>query len=298
MYLSIVLINCNGGPYLEDCLRSIYSDSSAEKMAFEVVVVDNGSEDKSTAIVKESFPDVRLVENGHNEGFAKANNKGIRASTGRYVLCLNNDTVVLPGALGILTDFMDHHPDVGACGPKVLNRDGTIQHQCKRGFPTPMSAAYYFMRLHKVFPKSKRFGHYLMTYVNCDEINEVDTVSGACMMVRREVIDQLGLMDEDYKMYGEDVDWCYRIKKAGWKTYYVPQARIVHYGGQTSSRIRPYRNIWEFHRSMVVFYKKHYSANHNFFINSLIYAGIHVKAMINLGVNLLRKEKVVGSKKP
>jgi len=294
--LSIVIVNFNPEKLLEECLNSIYPGTKG--ISYEICVVDNNSKDESTKMVRENFPDVRLLENGRNEGFAKANNKGIRGSRGKYVLCLNNDTVVLPGALGTLTDFMDHHPDAGACGPKVLNRDGTIQHQCKRGFPTPMSAAYYFMRLHKLFPKSKRFGHYLMTYVNCDEINEVDAVSGACIMVRRQVVDQLGLMDEDYKMYGEDVDWCYRIKKAGWKIYYVPQAKIVHYGGQTSSRIRPYRNIWEFHRSMAVFYKKHYSANHNLFVNWLVYVGIWLKAIVNLTVNFFRKEKVVGSKKP
>jgi GT2 family glycosyltransferase len=298
MCLSIVLINCNGGPFLENCLRSIYSDASDQKTPFEVIVVDNNSGDKSINMVRESFPDVRLIKNTSNQGFAKANNRGIAASTGKYVLCLNNDTVVLPGALRTLTEFMDHDPDAGACGPMLLNRDRTVQHQCKRGFPTIPSAVSYFFGLHRLFPKSELFGHYLMTYIDPGQISEVDSVSGACLMVRRQVIEQVGLMDEDYNMYGEDIDWCYRIKQAGWRVYYVPEAKVLHYGGQTSSKIMPYRNTWEFHRSMVVFYKKHYSTNHNLLVNCLVYAGIWLKGVIALTVNLFRKEKIIGSRKP
>jgi hypothetical protein len=137
-----------------------------------------------------------------------------------------------------------------------------------------------------------------MTYLDPVQINEVDSVSGACLMVRRGVIDQIGVMDEDYIMYGDDLDWCYRMKKVGLKVYYVPEAQVIHYGGMGGSRALPYKNIWEFHRSMIVFYKKHYSKNHSSFINWLVYAAIWLKAIINLAVNFLRKEKIVGSKKP
>jgi len=296
--LSIVVVNYNGNSYLQNCLRSIYSDCSIKEMAFEVIVVDNNSKDKSTRMVREIFPNVRLFENKRNEGFIKANNKGIMASKGKYVLSLNNDTVVLPGALEELTNFMDCRPDAGACGAMLLNGDGTVQHQCKRGFPKISSAASYFLGLHKIFPKSKFFGHYLMTYLDPNQINEVDSLSGACLMVRQEVINHVGIMDEDYIMYGDDLDWCYRIKKAGWKIYYVPDARIIHYGGMGGSRMLPYKNIWEFHRSMAIFYKKHFSKNHSLFINWLVYGGIWLKAITNFAINFLRKEKIVGSRKP
>ena len=295
MDLSISIVNYDGKDYLKECLDSIYSSNS--RIDFEIIVVDNGSSDGSVEMVKEKFPSVILIENSKNEGFVKANNKGIQASRGRYVLSLNNDTVILGNALDTLVKFMDNHPDVGACGPKVLNSDGTIQHQCKRGFPTISSTLSYFFGLHKIFPKSKVFGHYLMTYLNPDEVNEVDALSGACLMVRREVIERVGLLDEDYVMYGDDLDWCYRIKKAGWKIYYVPQAKIIHYGGR-SSRKSPYKSIKWFYRAAAIFYKKHYAPNNNFIVNYIIYLGICVMALLAIGINILRKEKFVGSKKP
>jgi len=295
--LSIVIVNYNAKNYLEKCVKSVYLDSSINQADFEVIIVDNGSVDGSAEMVEKKFPDVKLIKNSKNEGFIKANNKGIRESKGRYILSLNNDTIVLPGALHAMVYFMDTHPEAGACGPKVLNSDGTIQHQCKRGFPTISSALSYFLGLHKLFPKSKFFGHYLMTYLNPDEVNEVDSLSGACMMVRREVVDQVGLLDEKFFMYGDDLDWCYRIKKAGWKVYYVPQAQIIHYGGKSSQKV-PYRGILWFYRAAHIFYKKHYAKDHNPIINWLVYGGIWVKALLSLGINLLRKEKVVGSRKP
>jgi len=296
--LSIVIVNYNASPYLENCLRSIYSDSSVKTTTFEVIAVDNNSKDESVKMVREKFPDVRLIENERNEGFIRANNKGIMASKGTYILSLNNDTFVLPGALENLVNFMDCHPEAGGCGAKVLNGDGSIQHQCKRGFPTLSSAFFYFLHLHQLFPKSKLFGRYLMTYLDPEKISEVDSVSGSCLMVKRAVIKDVGIMDEDYTMYGDDLDWCYRIKKAGWKVYYVPDAEIIHYGGRGGSRVRPYRNIWEFHRSMIIFYKKHYARNHMALLSWCVYGGILIKGVIDLAANFLRKEKVVGSKKP
>lgn len=294
--LSIVIVNFNAKKFLEECLKSIYD--GMKQIPFEICVVDNNSTDASTQMVREKFPNVKLIENERNKGFIKANNKGIMASKGKYVLSLNNDTFILPGALETLTRFMDCHPDAGACGAKVLNRNGSIQHQCKRGFPTASSALFYFLKLHRLFPKSKIFGHYLMTYLDLEKVSEVDSLSGSCLMVRREVIEDVGIMDEDYIMYGDDLDWCYRIKKAWWKIYYVSDAQIIHYGGMGGSRVLPYRNIWEFHRSMVIFYKKHFSKNHSLFVSWLVYSGILLKVIINLAINFLRKEKIVGSRKP
>lgn len=294
--LSISIVNYNAKEYLEQCLRSVLA--SGCRLPMEIIVVDNHSQDASAQMVREEFPAVTLIQNTRNEGFIKANNKGLRASRGKYVLSLNNDTVVRPGALDTLVDFLESHPESGACGPKVLNPDGSLQRQCRRGFPTPMSAIYYFLRLHKLFPGNRKFGHYLMAHLDPDQVGEVDSLSGACMLVRRDVMDRVGLMDESFTMYGDDLDWCYRIKKAGWKIHYVPQAVILHHGGLGGSRALPYRNIWEFHRSMAIFHEKHYSDSYSFLTNWLVYSGIWAMAGMSLAVNLLRREKIVGSRKP
>lgn len=294
--LSISIVNYNAKEYLQQCLQSILA--SGCKSPMEIIVVDNHSDDESVHMMSEEFPTVTLIQNARNEGFIKANNKGLRASRGKYVLSLNNDTVVRPGALDSLVDFMESHPETGACGPKVLNPNGSLQNQCRRGFPTPMSAIYYFLRLHKLFPRNEKFGHYLMSHLDPDQVGEIDSLSGACMMVRRDVMDQVGLMDESYTMYGDDLDWCYRIKNAGWKIHYVPHAVIMHYGGMGGSRALPYRNTWEFYRSMTIFHQKHYSESYSFLTNWAVYSGIWTLAGMNIAMNLLRREKIVGSRKP
>jgi GT2 family glycosyltransferase len=266
-------------------------------MNFEVIVVDNNSSDGSIDFIKQTFPLVRIIENSENLGFVKANNQGIRASSGCYILSLNNDTIIKNDTFAGLVRFMQEHPDVGVCGPKVLNRDGTFQRQCRRSFPTISSSLCYFLKLHKLFPRSEYFGRYLMTQLDCDKPGEVDSVSGCCLMARKEVIEQVGILDESYIMYGDDLDWCYRIKQAGWKVCYVPHVEIVHLGGQSSRRLSC-KCIVLFYRAMVIFYRKHYARQHNFIVNSIVYAGIWLKAAFTLCINLFREEKVVGSKKP
>ena len=293
--LSISIVNYNNKECLRNCLDSIYSH--APETSFEIIVVDNGSFDGSVEIVKEAFPSVNIIKNPENRGFVKANNQGIEACRGKYVLSLNNDTIIRDGTLGGLVGFMQEHPDVGVCGPKVLNRDGTLQHQCRRSFPTISSSLFYFLKLHRLFPRSEHLGRYLMTHWEGDDAAEVDSVSGCCMMVRREVIEKVGILDEDYIMYGDDLDWCYRIKQAGWKVCYVPDVHIVHLGGQSSRRV-PGKCIILFFRAMVIFYRKHYAQKHTFIMNAIVYAGICLKAALALCVNFFRKEKVVGSKKP
>ncbi|MHC4539781.1 MAG: glycosyltransferase family 2 protein [Planctomycetota bacterium] len=293
--LSISIVNHNNKECLRSCLDSIYSD--APKTGFEVTVVDNGSSDGSVDVLRQAFPLVNFIENPENRGFVKANNQGIRASRGRYLLSLNNDTIIRNGTLGGLVRFMEEHPDVGVCGPKVLNQDGTLQLQCRRSFPTISSSLFYFLKLHRLFPRSERFGRYLMTQWDCNKPGDVDSVSGCCLMVRREVIEQVGALDENFIMYGDDLDWCYRIKQSGWRVCYVPDVQIVHLGGQ-SSRRQPRKCVILFYRAMAIFYRKHYAPNHNFVMNYVVYAGIYLKAAISLCINTLRREKVVGSKKP
>jgi hypothetical protein len=295
MDLSISIVNHNNKECLAACLESIYIH--APDLRFEVIVVDNGSSDGSTEFVRQAFPLATVIENSENRGFVRANNQGIRASQGRYVLSLNNDAIIRDGTLGGLVQFMNEHPDVGVCGPKVLNQDGSFQYQCRRSFPTISSSLFYFLKLHRLFPASERFGRYLMTHRDCDEGGQVDSVSGCCLMVRREVIEKVGVLDENFVMYGDDLDWCYRIKQAGWKVWYVPDVQIVHLGGQSSRRLPGKCIVW-FYRAMVIFYRKHYAPRHTFVVSWMVYAGIWLKAATALCINALRKDKVVGSKKP
>jgi GT2 family glycosyltransferase len=293
--VSICIVNYNAKDLLDNCIRSVLS--SIKDRSFEIIVIDNASTDGSQNIAKK-YPSIKFIHNASNLGFIKANNIGIKNSTGRYVLSLNNDTVVKSGAIEKLIGFMDKTSDAGAVGPKLLNGDGSIQMQCRRGFPTPSNSIFYFLGLSRLFPKNRIFGAYLMTYLDDAATSEVDSLCGAAMMVRREVIEKVGLMDESYYMYGDDIDWCYRIKRAGWKVYYLPEAEIVHYGGRGGSRRQSYRNIFEFHRAMAVFYGKHYSKGSMFLMNWLVYAGIWLKCAAELIKNVFRKDKYVGTKKP
>jgi GT2 family glycosyltransferase len=276
-----------------ESIRTLIGDS-----LFEVIVVDNSSTDLSVSEIENNFKFVRVIRNPENIGFIKANNIGIKLATGKYVLSLNNDTIVHPKALEKLVAFMDSHNDVGACGAKLINSDGSIQHQCKRGFPTPWNIFCYSIGLSKLFPKSKLFAGYLLTYLNPEVPAEVDSLSGACFLVRSEVIETVGIMDERFTMYGDDLDWSYRIKQAGWKIFYVPQAVITHFGGKGGSHVNSYRNIVEFHRSMIIFYNLHYRDKYSLFIRWVVYLGVFMKLFSNLFMNAVRANKYVGSKKP
>lgn len=296
MKLSICIVNYNAKNYLKKCLESIYNNPP--KCDFEVVLVDNNSSDASQELVKSHFKQVRLVQNKENRGFIKANNQALKNSKGQYLFVLNNDTIVFKNSIDTLIQFMDDHPKVGTCGPKVLNADKTIQHQCKRGLPSPWNSLAYFLQLDKLFPKSKFFGGYLLTYLNPNQIQEVDSLSGSCMLVRDRVIKEVGYMDEDYYMYADDLDWCYRIKTAGWKIFYIPDSQIVHFGGKGGSTKKLYRNIFEFYRSAYIFHKKNLAQKYLFLINWLVYFGILIKFVSTLIINTIKTEKTVGSKKP
>jgi GT2 family glycosyltransferase len=200
---------------------------------------------------------------------------------------LNPDTVAPPHAIDHLVDYMEQHPEVGACGPKLLLADGSLDMACRRSFPTPEIAFYRMTGLSKIFPRSRRFGRYNMTFLDPDVETEVDSVVGACMLVRGEIVHEVGLLDETYFMYGEDIDWAFRIKRYGWKIMYVPSITIHHYK-RASSRQRPFRSIRAFYDAMRVFHRKHYAATSPAALNLLIEAGITLKEAWSLGSNLLR----------
>jgi len=287
MDLSVIVVNYNTRDLLNQLLASIYRYKV--KCNFEVIVVDNGSKDGSSEMVHRNFSQVRLITNFTNLGFAGANNQGIRNCTGRYVLLLNSDTIVFQDTLDTMVDFLDSNPEVGAAGCKVVLPDGKLDLACRRSFPTPLNSLHHALGLAKLFPRSPRFAKYNLSYLDEDESYPVDSLVGAFMMVRREVIDQVGLLDESFFMYGEDIDWCYRIKQAGWEIYYYPKTSIIHYKGASSRKVKT-RMIYEFHRAMVIFYQKHYASKNNFLVNWLVLVGIWTRYLVALIANAFKRK--------
>jgi GT2 family glycosyltransferase len=277
--LSIIIVNYNAEKLLQRCISSVYDET--KQVPFDIWVIDNNSKDTSVLMVRQDFPQVNLVENKENVGFAKANNQAITKCAGDYILLLNPDTLILQNAIEKMIKFMDRNPDIGICGCKVLNEDGTLQLACRRSIPTPGVAFFRLSGLSKLFPNSKITAKYNLTYLDPDSLNQVDAVSGAFLMIRKEVVNEIGLLDERFFMYGEELDWCLRAKKAGWSIMYYPDANIVHYKGECS-RFNHRKATIEFYRSMYLFHKKHFAENYNPFINVIIYAGIFLKALSSL----------------
>ena len=230
MDVSICIVNWNSSDLLCDCLASIYSQNW--ESSFEIIVVDNASADSSVAMLRLHFPQVCLVANTRNMGFAAANNQAIAIARGRYIWLLNNDTVVLPGALDTMVCFMEEHPDAGVVGCKTYNGDGSLQLTC-RAFPTLRMQFLRTLYLDRLLANVRWFGDFYYTYWNYDSIRIVDIVQGSSMFTRRPVLAEVGMLDEQFFMYSEEVDWCYRLKRHGWKTYFTSDAQIIHYGGQS-----------------------------------------------------------------
>ncbi len=274
--LSITIVNYNTGRLLKDCLDSIYRETT--RVSFDIWVVDNDSQDNSIAIIKQYYPKVNVIENRTNIGFAKANNMALSKSKTDYFLLLNPDTVIRDNAIEKVVKFMDRNPEVGIVGCRVLNEDGTLQLACRRSIPTPRVAFFRLSGLSRLFPNSKTMAKYNLTYLDIDKPCEVDAVSGAFLMIRRKVIEEIGKLDERFFMYGEELDWCLRAKKAGWTVMYYPDAEIIHYKGECS-KSNSRKATFEFYRSMYLFHKKHFAENYNPVINIIIYAGVVFKAL-------------------
>ncbi len=254
--LSVIVLNYNCRDLLRDCLRSL--EDAAPGLRMETIVVDNASADDSVAMVRAEFPAAILIANTENLGFTRGNNVGIARATGRHILLLNNDTVVHAGAFAQAVRAMDADPSIGAAGLRLLNADGSLQLSCRR-FPSFQQALFNRNSiLTRLMPGNKFSKAYLLTDLPRDEMADVDWVSGACLLVRREVLDGIGGLDERFFMYSEDVDFCYRVWQAGWRVTYMPQACVVHLIGQ-STRRAALKPVIERHRSMYRFYKKHYS---------------------------------------
>jgi GT2 family glycosyltransferase len=270
--LSVVIVSYNVSYFLEQCLHSVRKAS--EKINCEVFVVDNNSVDGSVALVRQKFPEVKLIANKHNVGFSRANNQAIRESSGRYVLLLNPDTLVEEDTFSQTVAFMDDHPEAGGLGVKMIDGKGRFLPESKRGLPTPGVAFYKIFGLSALFPKSKIFGKYHLGFLSKEETHSIEVLSGAFMLMRKEALDKVGLLDEDFFMYGEDIDLSYRIILGGYKNYYFHKARIIHYKGESTKK-SSVNYVFVFYRAMVIFAKKHFSKRNaktfGFFINLAIY---------------------------
>ena len=282
MNLSVIIVNYNTKDLLQKCLESVFASNDPSN--FEVIVSDNGSRDGSIEMIKAKFPKVKLLENNANLGFSKGNNVAIKQAVGKYILLLNSDTAVRPNTFGLSTRFLDEHPQVGILGCKVLLPDGTLDKASRRKFPNPWNS---FLRLFGL----KKFSDYNID-TPIDQETEVDAVMGAYLMIRREVMDKIGLLDEEYFMYGEDLDWCWQAKEAGFKVMYYPEAQITHYKYGSSQSV-PFKTIRLAHQAMKIFYRKHYAPQHNPIFNQFVYLGINLRMYLVLVVNIFRHKKTV-----
>lgn len=289
MKISVIIVNYNVEYFLEQCLNSVYK--ALEKVDGEVWVVDNNSIDGSCAMVKAKFPQVQLIENKVNTGFSKANNQAIALAKGDYVLLLNPDTVVEEDTFKKTVDFMDAHPDSGGLGVKMIDGKGHFLPESKRGLPTPSVAFYKIFGLSRLFPRSKRFSKYHLGYLDKDKTHEIEILSGAFMMMRKSVLDKIGYLDEDFFMYGEDIDMSYRIILGGYKNYYFPETRIIHYKGESTKK-SSVNYVFVFYNAMIIFAKKHFSEKNAKTFSFLINLAIYLRAGAAIFSRFLKKSIV------
>ncbi|MDD2922885.1 MAG: glycosyltransferase family 2 protein [Anaerolineales bacterium] len=294
--LGVCIVTRESKDEILECLASLFGESSGLDM--DVVVVDNNSRDGTVDEIRLKFPAVNLILNNDNFGFSRAVNQGLKTLDARYYLLLNPDAIILDRAIGKLIRFMDETPQAGICVPKVLNSDGTLQYQCRRGEARPWEVFSYFTGLARLFPKDLRFTGYLLNHLDNDAVNEVKAVSGSCMLIRREVVEQIGYLDERYFAYQEDTDYCFHARHAGWKVFYAPIAKVIHYGGKGGSGVSPYFGIYQWHRSYYLYYRKNLARDYPFWFHPFYYLAMLAKLVINLMVILLSREKIVGTRKP
>lgn len=285
--IDIIIVNYNTKILLKQCIESLYKNTSVT--TFNIIVVDNNSSDGSVEMLEANFPEITLLLNRMNSGFAKANNQGIKISHSRYILLLNSDTIILPSAIDTMKDFMVNHPQAGIIGSKTLYPDYTVQATARR-FPTPANALFGRKSILTKFFPVNRFSKGYLTCINkkTNEPFEVDWVAGSCLMARREMIKLIGPLDEKFWMYWEDADWCYRAKNNSWKVYCVPKAQIIHYEGKSGSPIS-WKLIWEFHKSVYIFYRKHYHKSVLHPMNFIAIVGLFLRSTMLMMLSLTKK---------
>lgn len=282
MDLSVIIITYKERELLKKCLQSVFASLTSYK--YEVIVTDSNSQDGSVEMVQKDFPQVKVLDNRVNLGFSKGNNVAIKQAQGKYILLLNADTTVQIDTLELSVRYMEEHNDVGALGCKVLLPSGELDKACRRKFPNPANS---FLRL---FGLAKYSDYNINTPI--DQEMEVDAIMGAYFLVRKNVIDEVGMLDEEFFMYGEDLDWCWRIKEAGHKIVYYPKAQITHYKYGASKSV-PFRVIRWAHTAMKIFYRKHYAKKYPWVFNQLVYLGINLRMGLLFVINIFSKKKRV-----
>lgn len=290
--LSVVLVNFNTRPFILKCIDSIFINNPNDDI--EIIIVDNNSQDDSVSAIQSNYPHIKLIKNPSNVGYAKAINQGIKIAKGQYILLLNPDTIVFPDTLNTAINFMDKNLRVGVVTCKVELEDGKIDPACHRGFPTPWASFCYFVGLERLFPKSRLFGRYHLGWLPLDTIHEIDTPSGCFYLIRKSVIDEVGLLDENYFLFYEEVDWSYRIKQKGWKIFFLPEVKILHYKGVSSGIKKTSQQITTasteikrlainaFCNSMKIFYNKYYKSKYSMLRDLIFYIGVEIKRFISL----------------
>lgn len=284
--LSVIIVNYNVKFFIDQCLDSV--KKAMKNIELEVIIVDNNSIDGSLEMIQDKYSEFQLIANKDNVGFSKANNQGIKISKGEYVLLLNPDTIVEEDTFKKVIVFMDTHPNAGGLGIRMIDGKGNFLPESKRGLPTPMVAFYKIFGISAVFPKSKKFGQYHLGHLSEYETNEVDILSGAFMLMRKEVLDKVGLLDEDFFMYGEDIDLSYRIQKGGFKNYYFADSKIIHYKGESTKK-SSVNYVFVFYNAMVIFAKKHFSGKNANLFSFLIKIAIYLRAFLALSVRFVKK---------
>lgn len=282
MLLSVIIVNYNVKAFLEQCLQSVKQSTGLELgKDFDVYVVDNHSVDGSVKMLRERYPWVNLIANEENVGFSKANNQAIRLSKAKYVLLLNPDTLIETDTLKKCVDFMESHPDAGGLGVKMIDGQGRYLKESKRGLATPEVSFYKITGLCKFFPRSKRFAAYYMGHLDPDKIHQVEILSGAFMMMRKETLDKIGLLDETFFMYGEDIDLSYRILLGGYKNYYFPETKIIHYKGESTKK-GSLNYVMVFYKAMEIFAEKYFSKGKYRLYIHIIRIAIWLRAFLSM----------------
>lgn len=284
--LSVIIVNYNVEYFVDQCLSSV--KKSITNYPIEIMVIDNASIDGSVELLKAKYPEFRLIFNEDNLGFSKANNQGIDCAEGEYILLLNPDTVVEESTFEKVIKFMDEHPDAGGLGVRMIDGKGRFLPESKRGLPTPMVAFYKIFGLSKIFPKSKRFGQYHAGHLSEFETNKIDVLSGAFMLMRKTALDKVGNLDEDFFMYGEDIDLSYRIQKGGYDNYYFPDTSIIHYKGESTKK-SSVNYVFVFYRAMIIFAKKHFTGNNAWLFSFVINLAIYFRAFIAISGRFIKR---------
>ncbi len=265
MDVSVCIVTLNSKKQLEECLNTL--KSAIHPYSYEVIIIDNYSRDGSQDLIRKKFNNVHLVTNSRNKGYTSEINRAMKIGKGKFKLILNPDSRLMPGSIEILITFMQQSNRVGVVGPLVLNEDGSFQWSCRRGIARPFAVFCYFLGFAKLFPKYEKFTGYHLNHLDIKEINEVYGVSGSCMVIKQSLIDDIGYFDERFFAYQEDSDYCLRAINNRWKVYYNPNSIVIHKGGQGGSNSVPFRSIFEWHKSYIVYYLKHFSKDYSMIFN-------------------------------